>query len=105
VLTLLEQLPVNSAFLTAIRGGDDYIGWDRGSYMTADLIDSIQALTHIYISAHSKKTLKPPEPYPRPGQDRVEKQVQPSPLLARLRGGDEPATQVGPGSAIPLPPR
>ncbi|MFC9974304.1 hypothetical protein ACFVH6_25710 [Spirillospora sp. NPDC127200] len=101
----MEQLPIHSAFLTAVRGGNDYVGWDRSAYMTADLIDSIQALTHIYISAHSKKTPKPPEPYPRPGQDKVGKEVQPNPLLARLRGEDEPATEVGPGSAIPLPPR
>ena len=104
VLALLERLPAEASFITAIRGGEEYLGWDRHAYMLADLFDAVQTLTHIYTKSHAKKAPKEPDPYPRPGVDASKKRTLPNPLIAALKG-EEVVMEVGPGSRIPLPPR
>jgi hypothetical protein len=106
VLALLENLPADSALVTAMRGGADFHGWDRHSYLLADVFDAVQYLTHTFVSANAKKTPKSPEPYPRPGEaeKQEEKRRIPNPLTAALKGEDV-VPEVGPGSIIPLPPQ
>ena len=104
VLMLLESLPQESRLITRLRGGDEYLGWDRHAYILADLVDSIQGLSHLYVTAHTKKKPKEPAPYPRPGiepESKVKKE--PNPLLIALKE-DQREDVPGPGSVIPLPP-
>lgn len=104
VLTLLETLPEDSRLKVALRGGEVYSGWDRHAYILADVVDAIQGLMHIYVAAHTKKTPKAPDPYPRPGvEPKSQVKKEPNPLLIALKG-DQPEQELGPGSVIPLPP-
>ncbi|WP_157547951.1 hypothetical protein [Nonomuraea candida] len=97
---------MDSAYVTAIRGGLEYTGWDRHAYLMADLYDAINTLTYFFALSKSDqpKKITPFPAYPRPGVEPVKKPDKPNPLLARLRGEDAPAPQIGPGSKIPLPP-
>lgn len=105
VLVLIRHLPLESAYVTALRG-TEYAGWDRNAYQMADLYDSVNALVYLYLASHSEqpKKVKPFPPYPRPGVQDAEKATKPNPLLARLRGEDAPAPFIGPGSKVALPP-
>lgn len=108
VLALIRQLPLDSAFVTAARGGAEYAGWDRHAYLMADLFDAINTLTFVTLRANSDKPkkIKPFDPYPRPGVDseKEKKANQPNPLLTRLRG-EEPKPPPKPKpSRVPLPP-
>ncbi|WP_371784695.1 hypothetical protein [Streptosporangium subroseum] len=106
-LALIRQLPLDSAFVTAVRGGPEYSGWDRPTYVMADLYDAINALTYLFQMSNSDKPKKvePFPAYPRPGVKAEEKSTpKPNPLLARLRGVDGPVPPNGPGSKVPLPP-
>ncbi|MFI9789131.1 hypothetical protein ACIHEI_37295 [Kitasatospora sp. NPDC051984] len=47
VLALIGTLPDGSATVAAMRGGREAAGWDAKAYVLADLVDAIQALTHI----------------------------------------------------------
>lgn len=77
--------------------------------MLADIFDAIQILTHVYVSAHSKKKQKAPDPYPRPGEKKgseERKKKLPNPLLLALRGVDpEEAKKTAGPIVVPLPPR
>lgn len=60
---------MESAFYAEIRGGPQFRGWDEDRYMTARLIDSIRALTFLFICANTdpkKSKPKPPVPHPIP---------------------------------------
>lgn len=106
VLALVRHLPWDSAYVTALRGGAEYVGWDRHAQILADVYDAINTLTYVFRAAHSDKPkkVKPLPPYPRPGVKAEEKPKLPNPLLARLRGEDVPAPVLGPGSRVPPPP-
>ena len=67
VLTLIEHLPQDSAFVASIRGGRQHRGWGVGEYLLAHLIDAVNANTFVLTSAHSKVKPKRPEPVQRPG--------------------------------------
>jgi len=106
-LALLEHLPPDSAFMTALRGGPEWLGWDRNSDILAHVYDAIQHLTWIYASANSKKKPKQPEPFPRPGAEKAKKEKRrlENPLLRALRGEElVDKRELGPGSVIPVPP-
>jgi hypothetical protein len=105
VLALIRHLPLDSAYVSAIRG-PEYVGWDRHAYQIADLYDAVNALTFLFQAVNSEhpKKVKPFPSYPRPGVQVAEKPTKPNPLLARLRGEDAPAPMTGPGSKVPLPP-
>lgn len=97
---------MDSALHVAIRGGSEYIGWDRHAYMLADLFDAVQFLTHAFVTANSKRKPKAPDPYPRPGErSRVTKKKEVNPLLMALKGLDpQTAVKAGP-KVVPLPPQ
>lgn len=103
VLALLEKLPWDSNFMVAVRGGEEFHGWDRQAYMLADLFDAVQYVAYLTHAANAKKAPKAPDPYPRPGLKDRKKKLQ-NPLIAALRGEDI-VMEVGPGSVIPLPPK
>ncbi|MEO3860122.1 hypothetical protein [Acrocarpospora sp. B8E8] len=104
VLALIRHLPLDSAYVSALRG-TEYTGWDRNTYVMADLYDAIRELAYLYVSSHAEnpKKVKPFPPYPRPGVQVAAKPAKPTPLLARLRGEDAPAHVLGPGSKVPPP--
>lgn len=99
----MEKLPPESSFMTALRGGAEWIGWDRNSDLLAHLIDSVRVLTWYFVSVNSKKAPKKPEPFPRPGEEERKPESRPNPLLAALRGEPEEKREIGPGSVIPAP--
>jgi hypothetical protein len=107
-LALIRHLPLDSAYVTALRGGPAYAGWDRHAYLVADLYDAINGLAYLYQTAHSdpkKPKAKPLPLYPRPGVEAKTPADRPTdPLRARLRG-DAPVPPLGPGSRIPPPSR
>lgn len=103
-LTLVEQLPINSRFATAKRGGAQYYGWDRHAYMLADIFDAVTSLVYVTIAANSErpKSVQQPDAYPRPDDKPREKE--PDILLRRLRG-EATTSEAGPGPRlVPLPP-
>ncbi|MER7208536.1 hypothetical protein ABT340_15805 [Streptosporangium sp. NPDC000239] len=104
-MALIRHLPLDSAYVTALRGAE-YAGWDRQTVVMADVYDAVNTLTFLYQASHSDKPkkVKPFPPYPRPGVQEAEKAKPTTPLLARLRGEDAPAPVLGPGSKVPLPP-
>jgi hypothetical protein len=107
-LALVEQLPVEAATVTSMRGGPEFVGWDRHAFLMADLFDAVESLVFVTTAANAKDPKKVPVPrnYPRPGDK--PKSSEPDILLSRLRGGDQPiytpVEEAGPGAVIPLPP-
>jgi hypothetical protein len=104
-LALVEQLPLNSRFATAKRGGVQHYGWDRQTYVLADIFDALSSLIYITLMVNSRhpKRVEEPKPYPRPDADKKKQSDKPDILLARLRGeADTP--EAGPGKLVPLPP-
>lgn len=78
VLAHIKILPVGSAFVAEVRGGQEFRGWDEDRYQMAALIDAIRILQYIFVLANidpKKKKPKPPEPYPTP--DKATKHKQP----------------------------
>lgn len=72
----IHNLPMGSATVAEIRGGEQFRGWDLDRYMTARLIDSVQALRYITLLAHSDpKRRKPPAPEPFPTPDKIHKKT------------------------------
>ncbi|WP_344339113.1 hypothetical protein [Kitasatospora putterlickiae] len=51
-----------------MRGGREALGWDARTYVLADLVDAVQALTHVQVAKASKnpRSVERPKPYPRP---------------------------------------
>ncbi|WP_328953674.1 hypothetical protein [Kitasatospora purpeofusca] len=68
VLALIGTLPDDSATMAAVRGGREALGWDAKAYVLADLVDAVQALTHVQVAKASKnpRSVERPKPYPRP---------------------------------------
>lgn len=64
LLLLIINLPIESATIAAMRGGDDYRGWGIDRYMFASLIDSVRENTYAFLLANSDKRKKPNEPTP-----------------------------------------
>lgn len=57
---------MDSATISAMRGGDEFRGWDVQTYLLALIADSIRENTWTFVSANSKRKPKPPEPVTRP---------------------------------------
>jgi hypothetical protein len=76
---LVERLPPESAFTTAVRnaipedviraGGADPAksAWSNSESLTALVVDELRKLQWMYASAHSENPLPKPEPIARPG--------------------------------------
>lgn len=68
VLTLVEELPDNSAFAASVAGGRAYRGWGWERHVMAALFDAIQVNTVVTARVAGAKNVKPPSPMPRPGE-------------------------------------
>src|SRR5690606_11980046 len=66
LLSYIRNLPLGSATVAALRGGDEFAGWDPHMYMLANIVDAIQTNTYAFVAANSKRKPKPPKPIQRP---------------------------------------
>ncbi|MFJ5233958.1 hypothetical protein ACIQBJ_29155 [Kitasatospora sp. NPDC088391] len=105
VLALIGTLPDDSATVAAMRGGREALGWDAGTYVLADLVDAVQALTHVQVAKAAKnpRTVERPKPYPRPYAKKARRPTGASnPFSAALQR--EVGEGGGPAVAEPLSP-
>ncbi len=72
-LALIRRLPVESATIAELRGGEQFRGWGADRYLAASMVDAIRENTHAFISANSKSKPKPPPPVKRPGKEQKPK--------------------------------
>ncbi|MFF2619832.1 hypothetical protein [Kitasatospora sp. NPDC058046] len=93
ILALIGTLPDDSATVAALRGGREALGWDARTYVLADLVDAVQALTHVQVAKASKnpRSVERPKPYPRPYAKRTGRQAGTNPFAQAL------AREVGEG--------
>ncbi|MFF3555325.1 hypothetical protein ACWD4V_16035 [Streptomyces tsukubensis] len=70
-LALIEHLPPESAFKSRLlaEGGIHDPGWDRNTFLLADLLDAIQSLHTSFVRSKVKnpRSIQQPAPYRRPG--------------------------------------
>lgn len=59
VLAYVRSLPLDSATVASLRGGDQFRGWDMDAYLLASVIDAINQNTYVLLSANSKRKPKP----------------------------------------------
>lgn len=87
VLALIGTLPDDSATVAALRGGREALGWDARTYVLADLVDAVQALTHVQVAKVSKnpRTVERPKPYPRPYAKRTGRPTATNPFAQALQ--------------------
>ncbi|MFJ7909022.1 hypothetical protein [Kitasatospora sp. NPDC096204] len=87
VLALIGTFPDGSATVAALRGGREALGWDARTYVLADLVDAVQALTHVQVAKASKnpRAVESPKPYPRPYAKRNSRPTGTSPFAAALQ--------------------
>ncbi|MBO1414459.1 hypothetical protein [Streptomyces sp. FH025] len=87
VLALIGTLPDDSATVAALRGGREALGWDARTYVLADLVDAVQALTHVQVAKAAKnpRTVEKPSPYPRPYAKKSRRPTGTSPFAAALQ--------------------
>jgi hypothetical protein len=98
----VKNLPIDSAFYAEVRGGQQFRGWGEDRYMTARLIDSIRALTYLFICANTdpkKKRPEPPDPHPTPDGLKVKKPAKSGSFAATVRTLSEKAKKRMEGGA------
>lgn len=66
VIALISQLPLESNTISALRGGEQFVGWGIDRYHFAQLIDAVNSTTHAVVASNSKRKPKAPKPLPRP---------------------------------------
>ncbi len=65
-IVLIRNLPIDSATVAHLRGGQEFQGWDHQLYMLANLYDAVRENTYVTVLAHSKRKPPHPDPFPRP---------------------------------------
>ncbi|MFI2609659.1 hypothetical protein [Kitasatospora sp. NPDC018619] len=87
ILALIGTLPDDSATVAALRGGREALGWDARTYVLADLVDAVQALTHVQVAKAAKnpRSVERPKPYPRPYAGKPRRPTGTSPFAAALQ--------------------
>ncbi len=65
---MVRNLPEDSAFVVAVRGGREHTGWDTVAYLLAALIDSVNMTTWAVRAQNAKRPPHKPKPIERPGQ-------------------------------------
>ncbi len=70
LLALAEELPDESAFAAAARGGAQHRGWTVTAHLLAAVIDAVHEAAWVTAQANSKKRLRRPRPFPRPATER-----------------------------------
>lgn len=70
-IALIEHLPIESAFKSRAlcEGGEQDFGWDRNTFIMAELLDAIHSMHTSFIRSKVKnpKSVQVPAPYRRPG--------------------------------------
>ena len=71
---MIEHLPPSSALHRAVRGH----GWQENEYLLAETADAVRTLAAITVAVNSKrpKSVKMPEPLPRPVDEAEEARKQ-----------------------------
>lgn len=59
---------MSSRTVAALRGGEQFIGWDVDRYFLAQLIDSVNRVAYVVSAVNSKRKPKAPKPTPRPSR-------------------------------------
>jgi hypothetical protein len=68
ILVLIKQFPLGSRTVAALRGGEQFIGWDVDRYLLAQLIDGVNRVAYTVAAANSKRKPKAPKPTVRPSR-------------------------------------
>ncbi len=66
IILLIKGLPLESASVAAMRGGDEFRGWGFDRYLSTSLIDAVRENTFAFVAANSKRKPSPPQPTYRP---------------------------------------
>lgn len=66
VLTYVRHMPLESATVAELRGGQHFRGWSPELYRLTDLLDAIQHNTYAFIAANSRRKPQVPKPVKRP---------------------------------------
>ncbi|OBJ41340.1 hypothetical protein A5630_23060 [Mycolicibacterium mucogenicum] len=81
VLALIKYLPLESAYVAELRGGQRFRGWGHDRFQMVHLINQMKVLTFLFILANRdpKKSAPKPQPmYPMP-EDKPETKPAPKP--------------------------
>jgi hypothetical protein len=70
LLALVEELPDESAFAAAVRGGPHHRGWTVTAHLLAAVIDAVHEAAWVTAQANSKRRLRRPRRFPRPTAER-----------------------------------
>lgn len=71
---LFFRLPPNSEYVYEVNETPQEARvWDVNTYMLANVLDATQAVGWYIVAANSKRTPKPPKPFPRPKTKKQEK--------------------------------
>ncbi|MEW1546861.1 hypothetical protein [Streptomyces tsukubensis] len=102
-LALIEHLPPESAFKSRLLAEDGVHdpGWDRNTYVLADLLDAIQSLHTSFIRSKVKnpRSVQQPAPYRRPGT-REDRERTYNPFASALDTPEVPQDQELYGSSV-----
>ncbi|MFB7420779.1 hypothetical protein ACFC1L_40085 [Streptomyces sp. NPDC056210] len=100
IVALVENLPIESStYSTRIAEGDrGNVGWDRNTYVMADLVDAINILhtSLVRVNTSNPKKVKDPEPYERPGMKERKRKANTSNPFANALSSDE-SVEFSPG--------
>ncbi|WP_413800090.1 hypothetical protein [Streptomyces iranensis] len=66
LLALVEELPDESAFAAAVRGGPQHLGWTVTAHLLASVIDAVGEAAWVTAQANSRKRIRRPRRFPRP---------------------------------------
>ncbi|NGO71446.1 hypothetical protein G5C65_24460 [Streptomyces sp. SB3404] len=66
MLALVEELPDESAFAAAVRGGPQHRGWTVSAHLLAAVIDAVDEAAWITAQANARKRIRRPKRFPRP---------------------------------------
>ncbi len=62
-----DRLPLDSETKQDLAGVDkDARLWDKNTWMLANILDGVNAVSYAVIASSTKNKPKPPKPYPRP---------------------------------------
>ena len=70
ILAFVQQFPLESRTVSALRGGEQFIGWGVDRYQFAQLIDAVNSTTYAVVASNSKRKPKAPKPVPRPQRNK-----------------------------------
>jgi hypothetical protein len=74
IITLIRGLPLESATVASLRGGQQFRGWSTGQYLDAQIVDAVRENTYATIvMGGPKRKPREPEPIYRPDTEEKRK--------------------------------